>query len=78
MYDPKADEWTEKSSLLKAKVNASAVTMQDSYVYLFGGWHKDNDVNSIEKYDCKQDTWMTLDMKLQKAIQIPVIHKVNE
>ncbi|WP_445945325.1 Kelch repeat-containing protein [Shewanella sp.] len=37
--------------------DSAAASYQDRYIYLFGGWHQDGNVNLVQVYDTHTDTW---------------------
>ncbi|GGB71090.1 galactose oxidase [Shewanella inventionis] len=37
--------------------DTTAATFQQRYIYLFGGWHNDGNVNLVQVYDTQTDTW---------------------
>ncbi len=37
--------------------DTAASVYQQRYIYLFGGWHNDGNVNLVQVYDTKTDTW---------------------
>lgn len=37
--------------------DTAAASYQDRFIYLFGGWHQDGNVNLVQVYDTELDTW---------------------
>ena len=37
--------------------DTTAATYQQRYIYLFGGWHNDGNVNLVQVYDTQTNTW---------------------
>ncbi|WP_282110622.1 Kelch repeat-containing protein [Shewanella algicola] len=37
--------------------DTTAATYQQRYIYLFGGWHNDGNVNLVQVYDTQTDSW---------------------
>lgn len=61
LFDPSADEWTERSDSPKAFVGARAVAMPDGNVYIFGGFRVDviETQGEVMIYDVRNDEWST-------------------
>ena len=37
--------------------DTAVISYQDRYIYLFSGWHQSGNVNLVQVYDTKNDTW---------------------
>ena len=61
LFDPSADQWTERSDSPKAFVGARAVAMPDGNVYIFGGFRVDviETQGEVMIYDVRNDEWST-------------------
>ncbi|MEM5549419.1 kelch repeat-containing protein [Pseudoalteromonas neustonica] len=56
-YDLKNDSYTELSTMPVPVDDSVALTYQQRYIYLVSGWHNDGNVNLVQVYDIKTDTW---------------------
>ena len=63
-FDPRKREFEERRPMPVAVDDAVAVTYDDRYVYIISGWHDLGNVNLVQRYDTKTDTW-------QQATPIP-------
>ena len=61
-------QWTHVSSMCEARAFASFVTFNSQYIYVFGGMHDYQVLQSVEKYDTLADTWNKMYFKLPKPI----------
>lgn len=69
MYDPKTNEWTRKADMPTARAGAATVTVNDK-IYVMGGRSLEGNVNTVEVYDTKADTWeKTDDLPFELKIQ---------
>ena len=58
------NKWYTCCSMNEARAFSAACTMQDQFIYLFGGFHDYDVLQSIEKFDSVLDNWLTLYVKL--------------
>lgn len=66
-YEPRADEWRRRASLLAPRVDHSMFTYKGK-LYVCGGWNyrPDNSrvlIESIDEYDPERDSWRTVARK---------------
>ena len=61
LFDPSADQWTERSGSPKAFLGGRAVAMPDGNVYIFGGFRVDviETQGEVMIYDVRNDEWST-------------------
>jgi N-acetylneuraminic acid mutarotase len=65
MYDWIKDEWTEKAPLKEHRANPSVITINDTTVFCFGGYDKNRNTDTIERYTYSANIWETLNVKLE-------------
>jgi N-acetylneuraminic acid mutarotase len=58
------NKWSHMCSMNEARAFAGVSTVGDQFIYLFGGFHDYDVLQSIEKHDAVLDTWVTLYVKL--------------
>mmetsp|Transcript_24930 Transcript_24930/g.24395 ORF Transcript_24930/g.24395 Transcript_24930/m.24395 type:complete len:106 (-) Transcript_24930:391-708(-) len=58
------NKWTPCCSLNEARAFCGACSMSDQFIYLFGGFHDYEILQTIEKYDSVLDNCLTLHVKL--------------
>ena len=51
-YNIEKDFWEEAPNLNQGRYYCSAVAMNQRFIYVFGGFFKNNEVTSIERLDC--------------------------
>ena len=56
--------WDMISSMNEARAFFGTCTLENQYIYAFGGFHDFEMLSNIEKYDTITDTWITLYFKL--------------
>lgn len=56
-YDPTRRTFANLAPMPVPVDDAVAVTYQDRYIYLISGWHDLANVNLVQRYDIKTDTW---------------------
>ena len=56
-YDPIADKWTVKASLLSPRVEHGACVV-DGDIYVVGGWIGEEIALTMEKYNSDEDIWV--------------------
>ncbi len=56
-YDPVKDRYTELAPIPVPVDDAVAAVYQNRFVYLVSGWHNDGNVNLVQVYDAKIDSW---------------------
>ena len=57
VFDPRKKEFEERAPMPVPVDDAVAVTYDDRYIYLISGWHDLGNVNLVQRYDTKTDTW---------------------
>ena len=58
------NKWYHMASMNEASAFAGMCTVADQFIYLMGGFHDYDVLQSIEKYDAVLDTWVTMYVKL--------------
>ena len=56
-FDPRKREFEERAPMPVPVDDAVAVTYADRYIYLVSGWHDLGNVNLVQRYDTKTDSW---------------------
>ena len=56
-FDPRKQEFTERTAMPVPVDDAVAVTYDDRYIYLISGWHDLGNVNLVQRYDTETDSW---------------------
>ena len=56
-FDARKREFEERAAMPVPVDDAVAVTYADRYIYLISGWHDLGNVNLVQRYDTKTDTW---------------------
>ena len=57
-FDPRKRRFEERAPMPVPVDDAVAVTFDDRYVYLVSGWHDLGNVNLVQRYDTRKDTWV--------------------
>ena len=57
-FDPVSGEFDELSPMPVPVDDVVAVTFHNRYVYLISGWHDLGNVNLVQRYDARTDTWV--------------------
>jgi hypothetical protein len=57
VFDPRKREFEERAPMPVPVDDAVAVTYEDRYIYLVSGWHDLGNVNLVQRYDTKADSW---------------------
>jgi hypothetical protein len=57
-FNPATGQFTERATMPVPVDDAVAVTFEDRYVYLISGWHDLGNVNLVQRYDTKSNTWV--------------------
>ncbi|KVX00496.1 Kelch repeat-containing protein [Shewanella frigidimarina] len=56
-YSIKTNQYTRIADMPVAVDDTTAAAYQQRYIYLFGGWHNDGNVNLVQVYDTQTNTW---------------------
>ncbi|WP_254693733.1 kelch repeat-containing protein [Shewanella sp. MEBiC00475] len=56
-YTVKTNQYQRIADMPVAVDDTSAAAYQHRYIYLFGGWHNDGNVNLVQVYDIQTNTW---------------------
>ena len=56
-FDISRNQYQRIADMPVAVDDTAASVYQQRYVYLFGGWHNDGNVNLVQVYDTQTDTW---------------------
>jgi len=59
-----ANNWEMATNMNEARAFFGHCALDGQYIYVFGGFHDYDMLNTIEKYDTITDTWITLYFKL--------------
>ena len=57
VFDPRKRTFRELSAMPVPVDDAVAVTFDDRYIYLVSGWHDLGNVNLVQRYDTRSDSW---------------------
>jgi hypothetical protein len=57
-FDPRKGAFEERAPMPVPVDDAVAVTFDDRYIYLVSGWHDLGNVNLVQRYDTREDTWV--------------------
>ena len=57
-FDPHKRTFAERAPMPVAVDDAVAVTFDGRYIYLVSGWHDLGNVNLVQRYDTREDTWV--------------------
>jgi hypothetical protein len=69
-YESERDTWCYLEPMLKPRFDHSAVTIDDRFIYVFGGKDEgENELYSIERYAYDTRTWFEINPKLSFSIQ---------
>ena len=63
-YSLHENKWYLMCSMNEARAFAGVSAIGDQFIYLFGGFHDYDVLQSLEKYDAVLDSWVTLYVKL--------------
>lgn len=63
-FDLNTKQYIRIADMPVAVDDTTVAVYQDQYIYLFGGWHNTGNVNLVQVYDTKQNSW-------QQATPIP-------
>jgi N-acetylneuraminic acid mutarotase len=67
-YNLSDNSWNEIAFLREGRAFAGAIPYNQKFIYLFGGCHDEQVLNTIEKYDALIDDWSLLQYKMPKHI----------
>ena len=56
-YSIKTNQYTRIADMPVAVDDTTSTVYQQRYIYLFGGWHNDGNVNLVQVYDTQTNTW---------------------
>ncbi|WP_350432452.1 kelch repeat-containing protein [Shewanella sp. H8] len=56
-YSISTNQYTRIADMPVAVDDTTAAKYQQRYIYLFGGWHNDGNVNLVQVYDTKTNSW---------------------
>ena len=56
-FDPVTGDFEERQSMPVPVDDAVAVSYENRYIYLISGWHDFGNVNLVQRYDVKSDSW---------------------
>jgi len=56
-FDPVSGQFEERAAMPVPVDDAVAVTFEDRYIYLISGWHDLGNVNLVQRYDTKENSW---------------------
>ena len=56
-FDPRKREFEQRAPMPVPVDDAVAVTYLDRYIYLVSGWHDLGNVNLVQRYDTRTDSW---------------------
>lgn len=57
-FDPRKRRFEERAPMPVPVDDAVAVTFDDRYIYLVSGWHDLGNVNLVQRYDTRKNTWV--------------------
>lgn len=63
-YSIHENRWTNGCAMNEGRAFSGICAIGDQFIYLFGGFHDYEVLNTIEKYDSVLDNWITLYVKL--------------
>lgn len=63
-YSIHDNSWNYVSTMNEPRAFASVVTLDNQYIYIMGGMHDFNILQTIEKYDSVSDAWLSVYFKL--------------
>jgi hypothetical protein len=63
-YSILENQWSYVSTMNEARSFGSAVTLENQFIYMLGGLHDFNVLQTIEKYDSLADNWVSVYFKL--------------
>ncbi|MBB1437772.1 galactose oxidase [Shewanella sp. SG41-4] len=56
-YSINNNQYTRIADMPVAVDDTTAASYQQRYIYLFGGWHNDGNINLVQVYDTQTNTW---------------------
>lgn len=56
-FDPATGKFEERTAMPVPVDDAMAVTYMDRFIYLISGWHDLGNVNLVQRYDTRTDSW---------------------
>lgn len=56
-FNPRTREFEERAAMPIPVDDAVAVTFADRFIYLISGWHDVGNVNLVQRYDTRTDSW---------------------
>lgn len=68
VYDITLDIWANFSSMSKAKCAIAVTSINDKYIYVVGGFDGSDRLDTIEKYDIKENKWSVLSVSLNSSL----------
>lgn len=77
-YHPLEDLWSETAGLINSWAYASAVLIENKFIYLIGGLDHFSALDKLEKYDLMLDKWFPVKLKLPKKIAKLGIGKIDD
>jgi len=57
VFNPGSGDFEERAAMPVPVDDAVAVTYADRYIFLISGWHDLGNVNLVQRYDTRKDTW---------------------
>ena len=57
-FNPRKQEFEQRAPMPVPVDDAVAVTYADRYIYLVSGWHDLGNVNLVQRYDTRTDSWV--------------------
>lgn len=63
-YNITRNEWTYIAPMIIEKCAFSACTVNDTDIFVCGGYDGNNRLDTIEKYDTNKNNWSILNVKL--------------
>ena len=67
-FDVINNEYTQLANMPVPVDDSIALSYLDRYIYLVSGWHNDGNVNLVQVYDTKTDTWQQASPFLGKPV----------
>lgn len=59
------DEWEVIKPMIIPKCAFAATNVGNKYIYILGGYDGSERLNTIERYDSKENNWILLDIQLK-------------
>ena len=57
-FDPETLSWERRADMPLPVDDTVSFTYQDRYIYLVSGWHNVGNLNQVQAYDTRNDTWL--------------------